>query len=84
MDVKGHEYCCECPEYSTGKCEMFESMNQYFVKKGESLRENLTRVTSGGTDAWLVEQEVKWSCPSCGSPIFWEEKKCPRCGKPLK
>jgi hypothetical protein len=84
MDAKGHEYCNMCPEYSTYICEIFESMNRYFVKKGENLRENLARVTSSGTDAWLAEQEAKWSCPSCSSPIFWEEKKCPKCGKPLK
>jgi rubrerythrin len=84
MDSKGYEYCSECPEYASGKCEKFESMNRYFEKKGESLRENLSRVTSGNTDSWLEEQGVKWACHSCGSPIFWEEKKCPRCGKPLK
>ena len=54
------------------------------MNKGESLRENLRRVTSGGVDAWLEEQGAKWRCYSCGVPIFWEEKSCPRCGKPLK
>jgi hypothetical protein len=84
MGSKGYEYCSECLEYATGKCEKFESMDRYFVKKGESLRENLDRVISGRTDAWLEEQGAKWSCRSCGAPTFWEEKYCHRCGKPLK
>jgi len=84
MDSKGYEYCSECPEYAAGGCEKFESMDRYFVKKGESLRENIKRITSGDADAWLAEQGAKWSCHSCGAPTFWEERNCPRCGKPLK
>jgi hypothetical protein len=59
-------------------------MDRYFVKKGESLRENLDRVTSGRTYAWLERQGAKWSCRSCGAPTFWDEKYYSRYGKPLK
>jgi hypothetical protein len=84
MDTKGHEYCSECKEYPTGKCKNFESMNGYFEKRRESLRENLRRITSGDVDAWLGEEAKKNRCAACNHPTFWEEKRCPGCGKPLK
>jgi rubrerythrin len=59
-------------------------MDEYFNGIGESLREHLRRINAGEADAWLEEQWTKWSCPFCGSPVFWEEKTCPSCGKPLK
>jgi len=84
MDARGVEYCSECPEYPTGKCKKFEEMDSYFKKRGESLRANLERITSDDVDKWLAEQAKRNSCPSCSRPVFWEEKKCPGCGKPLK
>jgi hypothetical protein len=70
MDAKGHKYCNECLEYTFGKYEKFENMNRYFVKKGKSLHENLSRINSYETDAWLAEQAAKLSCHSCNSPVF--------------
>ena len=84
MEAKGYEYCSECREYSAGSCRKFGEMDEYFNGIGESLREHLRRINAGEADAWLEEQGKKWSCPFCGSPIFWEEKTCPSCGKPLK
>jgi rubrerythrin len=84
MDSKGLEYCSECTQYEAGTCERFEEFERYFKKRGESLRGNLNRINSGDTDAWLEEQGAKWRCHYCGAPTFWEEKRCPGCGKPLK
>jgi hypothetical protein len=84
MDAKNLEYCIECPEYPTGKCENFENMDRYFRNRGESLRANLERITSGEVGVWLAEEAKRNSCTACGVPVFWEEKSCPRCGKPLK
>jgi hypothetical protein len=84
MDAKGYEYCSQCPEYEAKTCEKFESMDRYFKKRGESLRANLGRLNSGDAEAWLAEEAKRNSCPSCGHAVFWEEKRCPGCGKPLK
>ncbi len=84
METKGHGYCNECPEYEAGTCEKFEAMDRYFCKRSESLRRNLERITSGDLNAWLSEEAKKNSCPACSHPVFWEEKRCPGCGKPLK
>ncbi len=84
MDARGYGYCSECPDYATGGCEKFESMDRYFRKRGESLRANLERITSGDVDAWLAEEADRNSCPACGHPVFFEAKRCPGCGKPLK
>ncbi len=84
MDAKGVEYCSECSEYPTDKCKNFETMDAYFTKRKQSLRANLSRIASGDVESWLSEQAKLNSCPDCGHPLFWEEKRCPECGKPLK
>jgi rubrerythrin len=84
MNKKDLEYCSECTQYDDRTCKKFEEFERYFNKRGESLRDNLSRIRSGDVDAWLEKQVAKWSCRYCGVPTFWEEKKCPSCGKPLK
>jgi len=84
MDAKGYTYCSECPEYEAKTCAKFEDMDSFFRRSGESLRENLRRINSRETKAWLAEEEAKNRCKSCGHPVFWGEKQCPGCGKPLK
>jgi hypothetical protein len=54
MDSKGYEYCSECPEYASGKCEKFE--HEPLLREGGEPHENLRKVTSGNTDSWLEEQ----------------------------
>jgi hypothetical protein len=84
MDAKGYMYCSECPEYEAKSCKNFEDMDGFFRRRGESLRENLRKINSGEVEAWLIEEEAKNRCKSCGNPTFWGEKQCPGCGKPLK
>ena len=84
LNNKGLEYCSACAHYEDCTCEKFEEFERYFKKRGESLRRNLSRINSGDVDTWLIEQAAKWKCLFCGAPTFWDEKRCPGCGKPLK
>jgi hypothetical protein len=83
LDAKGYGYCSECAEYADGSCEKFEVVESFLKKLGESARDNLRRINSGETDAGLAEQEKRWRCPSCGSPVFWQATICSRCQEPL-
>ncbi len=82
--MEGYDYCSQCPEYQADACEKLSHFEAWFNSLGESLKENLGRIEAGETGEWLGEQAERWSCPGCGSPVFWEQTRCPECGKPLK
>lgn len=84
MDGKGLEYCSGCAEYEDGSCAKFIKSEEMCRSIGIDLRENLKRLSDVGEEAWLAEQEKRWSCPDCGSPFFWQAKRCPSCERPLK
>lgn len=83
MDGNGYEYCSECAEYVEGSCGKFEKSEEMCRSIGIDLRENLKRLRDVGGEAWLAEQEERWSCPDCISPFFWQAQRCPSCKRPL-
>jgi hypothetical protein len=45
-----------------------------------SLVGNLSRIQSVGVEAWLVQQEQAWSCPSWGGNVCVMGRVCYDCG----
>ena len=84
MDGKGHEYCSECAEYAEGSCDKFAKSEALCKSIGIDLRSDLERLQAVGGEAWLAEQEGRWSCPQCGSRHFWQAQICSGCGASLK
>jgi len=81
LNEKGYRYCFECDSYRNHSYRKYERMASYFKPMGEDPRRNLKRIEDGEADAWLKEHRNRWSCTSCGSPIFLHPTKCPKCGK---
>jgi hypothetical protein len=60
-------FCSECAKYNT--CQRFDEfarMNSYF---GIDVKRNLQMIKEGKIEEWLLEQDKKWRCPSCGNPV---------------
>ena len=48
----------------------------------QTMEANQEEIRKYGKDAWLATQKKKWSCPDCGSAIYWYHKSC-SCGRNL-
>lgn len=83
LDDKGYKFCYECDSFKDRTCEKYEKIAVGYLERGEDMRKNLERIESGDTVAWLLEQDMRWRCPSCGHPISVWWKKCTACGKTL-
>lgn len=84
LKEKNLRFCHECPSFEDSSCEKYEGLYQACSRRGENTKEALLRIKAGESDSWLEEQDRKWRCSSCGSPIWWEQETCYRCGQSLK
>lgn len=86
LNTKGLQFCYECSDYESHTCKYFEKFfKDYLEDDGVNLRENLSRIKAGETDAWLQESEKKFRCSHCGKPLPTSSfrKKCYHCDKEL-
>lgn len=67
--------CGQCPDFP---CPRIRSFNDDGVPHHAESISNLTRLTETGEEAWLREQEQRWTC-ACGARLSWYLKEC-RCG----
>ncbi len=37
-----------------------------------------------GMDAFLAEEEKRWTCPSCGRAYSVHDRDCPHCGNRIE
>ena len=44
-----------------------------------SMLENLDRTRKLGLDRFMVIENTRWVCPSCGSPICVHDQRCYGC-----
>jgi predicted RNA-binding Zn-ribbon protein involved in translation (DUF1610 family) len=79
---RGQESCGGCPEID--ECRDHKYLRDFSAYRGENATEGLRRIISGESEAWLREQEKKWSCPRCGSLAMWYDNVCRRCGETLR
>lgn len=50
----------------------------------QGIPENLATIEQVGTEAWLTQQERRWTCPQCGAAATWYQSRCVQCGNPLE
>ena len=75
---KQFDYCFECDVFP---CEVLKRLDsRYMEKYGMSLVENLKDIQRMGIDEYLVCEEERWRCHSCGEVICVHDKKCYNCG----
>ena len=82
---KGLDFCYECSQYESNRCEKFGKLAADYLEDGVDLRANLERIRKGEVDKWLHESEAKFRCPECGKPLSVgaRKSKCYHCGADL-
>jgi predicted RNA-binding Zn-ribbon protein involved in translation (DUF1610 family) len=72
---KGFEGCYQCEEFP---CTMVEN---FPVPEGKKhILRAVPRWRTLGTERWVAEEKILFSCKSCGAEIFRGAKKCRKCG----
>ena len=74
--------CSQCTDFPcklTDKLQGSYPGNERFRYRHE-VYENLHEIEEQGLDAWLLEQEERWRCPTCGKTIVFYHYRCPACG----
>lgn len=73
---KGLTNCSQCADMP---CQQSIDFNNDGLPHHAEVLANLKRQKEIGIDAWIDEQEEKWHCAKCGSPIGWYDTECPNC-----
>jgi len=73
------EFCYECISFPCQRVKHIDKRYQTKYKTG--LIENLLTIRSIGIDNYLKKEEVRWTCPGCGSVLSVHSGKCLKCGK---
>lgn len=72
----GLTHCGQCCNFP---CSRIRSFNDDGVPHHAAAISNLTRLAEVGEEAWLREQEQRWTC-ACGARLSWYRKECGLCG----
>ncbi len=78
--AKGLARCSECPD---SPCDLIKSFNDDGLPHHAEVLKNIERQKEIGIDAWIVEQDRRWRCPSCSTETDWYAGKCTQCGADL-
>jgi hypothetical protein len=70
-------HCGLCDEFP---CQRIKDFNNDGALHHAEVITNLKRLKEIGEQAWLKEQEKRWTC-ECGAKKSWYLVKCPKCGK---
>jgi len=73
---KGLTNCSQC---SAAPCKLLVDFSNDGVPHHSEVLNTIKRQKEIGIDAWLSEQEERWRCIQCGSPLAWYDAKCPEC-----
>jgi len=81
LNVKGFNFCYECPQFDDKSCEKYEDLAERYLEDNVDVRANMTRIKSGEVAAWLRESRERFRCPHCGNALPEGSQKCYHCGK---
>ncbi|MFC1925679.1 DUF3795 domain-containing protein [Chloroflexota bacterium] len=73
---KGLASCSQCPDMP---CQWLVDFNNDVMPHHGDVLISLERQKEIGIDAWLAEQEERWRCLQCESPLSWYDAECPDC-----
>jgi len=71
-------FCFDCVKYPCSRLKQLDT--RYRTKYHMSMLENLDHIRELGLDQFMVIENTRWVCPSCGSPICIHDQRCYRCG----
>ncbi len=74
------DFCFQCAEYP---CERLIGFRNDKYAHHSIILKNLETIKEGGAQRWLDEQELRWTCPECGTKFSWYDEACKTCGSTL-
>jgi hypothetical protein len=74
----GATFCFDCAKYACHRLQQLDL--RYRTKYGMSMLENLGRIREMGLDGFMVVENTRWVCSSCGGPICVHDRRCYTCG----
>ena len=78
---KGIEHCGQCESFPCSELQTFEADD---AAHHTGIIDKLHVLKEQGSDKWIVAQEERWSCPTCGKKTTWYATECPKCGTALR
>ncbi|MHB1314366.1 MAG: DUF3795 domain-containing protein [Christensenellales bacterium] len=69
--------CCECVAFPCARLRRLD--RRYRTEYRMSMIDNLETILKAGMDAFLKEQQARWTCPTCGGVICVHKGECLRC-----
>jgi len=76
---KSLQFCSDCSDFPCQLILEFEHSRPHH----EGVIQELRRIRESGIDGWLIEQDMKWRCPSCGHRTTYYDRTCSKCGSSL-
>ncbi len=78
---KGISSCSNCNEMP---CQALRELSTERARKDNLPHlmlcpANLTTLKQEGVEHWLLQQNRRWSCKSCGKKLHWYSDACPNC-----
>jgi hypothetical protein len=72
------EYCIECAEFPCLRVKHLDK--RYRTRYGTSPIGNLAAIREIGIDQFIETEQIKWTCPECGSMLSMHKPQCLSCG----
>ncbi len=83
-EVKGLDFCGECPEFPcahVNKKLLNSHPGEMKYNYRHQVAENWAKLRELGLEAYLEYQRERWTCPTCGDRVFFYHYKCGECGR---
>ncbi len=78
----GVSFCFECSSFP---CILIKRMDKSYRQRYQaSLIENARRLQSLGAAQYLLQEQEKWTCASCGGVISLHDRVCSECGERMQ
>ncbi len=77
---KDGEKICS-PDCGDFPCEQLANFSQDNMTHHHEVVNNLCRLHKVGLKKHAGQEEKRWLCPECKTPLSWYDMKCPKCGK---
>jgi len=75
---RGVTHCSRCPDFP---CQPITDFNNDGMPHHSEVLANIRMQREVGVDGWLEEQNKRWRCHACNSPVHWYARKCPKCSE---
>lgn len=73
-----YQFCFSCANFPC--VELRKLDRRYRTRYGLSTIANLRRIQDVGVRRFADEEDVKWTCPECGSRLCMHKPQCANCG----